>query len=130
VEAAGVDPPGAAANHGRTAGGAKDQRVELLPSFLGVLLRIVEARERSTIREREALEIELDGGRDERACEAAAARLIGARYEAPLERAIEGKESPAAARSRRLAARWLRAPASNLGRPPVRARRCGREAST
>jgi hypothetical protein len=50
-----------------------------------VLLRVVQARERATVSEREALNVEEDGGGDQRACEGAAARFVGAGDEATLE---------------------------------------------
>ena len=58
---------------------------------LGVLLRVVQPRERAAIRQRQPLEIEQDGRSDQRAGERAPSGLVGPGYEAPFERAIEGE---------------------------------------
>jgi hypothetical protein len=71
------------------------KRVELLTAGLGVLLRVVESRERAPVGERQLLDVEEDRGGDERPGETAAARLVRAGYVAALERAVIGEEPPA-----------------------------------
>jgi hypothetical protein len=66
-----------------------------------VLLRVVQSRERTPIREREPLQVEQDSRGDEGTGERAASGLVCAGDEAPLERAVEGEEAAAAARRAR-----------------------------
>lgn len=113
VQAARVDAARAAHDDRRARRRAQDEWVQLLAARLGVLLRVVEAGERPARREAQAIEVEEDGGRDERARERTAACLVGAGDETALERAVEGEE---------LAAGPLRA--------GLRAFRFGRAAST
>jgi hypothetical protein len=103
VQAAGVDPARAADRDGRPGRGAQHERVELLAAGLGVLLGVVQPRERSAVGEGESVEVEQDRGGDKRARQRPAAGLVGARDEAPLELAVEG-EQLAAARAGRLGA--------------------------
>jgi hypothetical protein len=63
-----------------------------------VLLGVIQARQGAPVCQREPLEVEQHGGRDERPCERATTGLVGAGDEAPLEGAIEGEEAAAAAR--------------------------------
>jgi hypothetical protein len=91
VEPARVDAAHAADHDRRPRRGAKDERIELLATGLVVLLRVVQACERAAVGQRQALEIEQDGGRDERPGEAAAPRLVGTSDEALPERPIEGE---------------------------------------
>jgi hypothetical protein len=98
VEAASVDTAHAAHDDRGLRRGTQNKRVELLTTGLGVLLRIVQPRQRASLRQRQLLEIEEDGRRDQRPGEGAAARLVGAGYETATERAVEGEEAAACAR--------------------------------
>ena len=119
VKAAGVDAAHAARDDGGRAGGPHHQRVELLAGLLGVLLGVVEARQRAPVRERQPLEVEQHGASHERSGQGAAARLVGsgdpARSDLPVEReqAPPAVGSPPAGApggaSRRLAGRLARA---------------------
>jgi hypothetical protein len=93
-----VDPAHAADDDRRLGRRAEDERIELLAPGLGVLLRVVQPRERAPFRERQLLEIEQDRCCDERTCERAAAGFVGARYVAAGERSVEGKEATAGPR--------------------------------
>src|SRR4029453_18772110 len=72
VEAAAVDPARAANDDRRLRGGPQHERVELLASGLGVLLGVVQTRERAAVRQGQALEVEQHGRRHERAGETSA----------------------------------------------------------
>jgi hypothetical protein len=67
---------------------AHDEGVELLPACLGELLRVVEARQRLPVGERQALEVEQDRRREQRSGEAAATGLVRTRDEAVAELAV------------------------------------------
>ena len=97
VQAARVDPAHAARHDHRLRRRAHDERVELLAAGLGVLLRVVEPRERAPVGERQPLQVEEDRGSEQRARQAAAAGLVGARDEAVAELAVEREQAPAAA---------------------------------
>ena len=66
--------------------------IELLAARLGVLLGVVQPRERAAVGQRQPLEVEQDGGGDERPGERAAPGLVGAGDEAAAELAVEGEE--------------------------------------
>ena len=80
-------------------GGAQHQRVQLLAPGLGVLLRVVQPRERTPVRERELLQVEQHRRRHERAREGAAAGLVGAGHEAAPSDAVEREQPPAGPRA-------------------------------
>jgi hypothetical protein len=69
-----------------------------------VLLGVVEARERAAFGQRQPLEVEQNGRRDERPGQRAAAGLVGTRDEAALERAVESEELATAGLARALRA--------------------------
>jgi hypothetical protein len=60
-----------------------------------VLLGVIQAGERTTLREREPVEVEQHGGCHEGTREGAAAGLVGSRDEAALEGTVESEELPA-----------------------------------
>jgi len=104
VEAAGVDPTRATDDDRCSGRGAHHERIQLLAAGFGVLLRVVQVRQRPARGEGEAVEVEQDRRRDERARERAPPGLVGTGDEAPLERAIEGEQLPAAPLRARLRA--------------------------
>ena len=97
VEPARVDAARAARHDRGPRRGPQDERVELLPARLGVLLGVVQVGERAPVRQRQAVEVEQDRGRDERPGERTPAGLVGPCDEAPLEGAVEGEQLAAAA---------------------------------
>jgi hypothetical protein len=105
---------------------AHDEGVELLPACLGELLRVVEARQRLPVGERQALEVEQDRRREQRSGEAAATGLVRTRDEAVAELAVEGEQPAAAAPGRAGALGGARYPAA---RAPARGFRSSLEAS-
>jgi hypothetical protein len=113
MEAARVDPPDAADNDRGLRGGSQHERVELLAPGLGVLLGVVQARQRAPVRQRELLEVEEDGGCDERPRETATPGLVSTRDVAAVERAVVGEQA-----------------AARTGRTPLRACRFCSGAST
>jgi hypothetical protein len=105
VQAVLVDPAHAARGDGHARRGADHQRVEGLPLFDVVDLRVVEAGERPYLAGGQALVVEQHSGRDQRPGEASAPRLVGPRDEAAAVGAIEAEEAarrPLAAASTRL----------------------------
>jgi hypothetical protein len=62
-----------------------------------VLLRVVEARQRAPVRERQPVLVEQDRCGEQRPGEAATAGLVRSRDEAVAELAVERKETPATA---------------------------------
>jgi hypothetical protein len=64
-----------------------------------VLLGVVEAAEAAALGQREPLQVEEHRRRDQRPGERPPARFVRAGYEAPLERAVEGEQSPPARRA-------------------------------
>jgi hypothetical protein len=94
VQSAGVDPAHAARDHACLRGGAHDERIELFAPRLGLLLRVVEARQRPAFAERQALEVEQDRRRGQGAGERAAAGLVGAGDEATTEIPVEREQLP------------------------------------
>jgi hypothetical protein len=112
VETARVDTAHAAHDDRGLRRGTKHQRIELLTAGLGVLLRVVQPRERAPLGQRQLLEIEEDGRRDQRPGEGAAAGLVGAGYKTAPKRSVKGEEAAACAR-----------------RPLLRGCRCGLAAS-
>jgi hypothetical protein len=96
VQAAPVDPADAARDDDRLRRRPHDQRVELLAAGLGVLLRVVEPRERAPVRQRQPLDVEQDSGGEQRPRQATAPGFVGTRDEAVAELAVE-REQPAAA---------------------------------
>jgi hypothetical protein len=113
VQSSRVDSTYAAHDYRRLRGGSQHERVKLLATRLGVLLGIVQARERAPLRERELVEVEEDRGSDERSCEAAPAGLVGSGDVTPLESPVVGEQ-----------------PAARTRRAALRACRCGLGAST
>jgi hypothetical protein len=95
VEPAGVDRAHAAGDDRHLGRRLHDARVELLARGLGVLLGVVQARERAAVGQGQALEVEEDGGGHERAREAAATGLVGAGDPAHAERAVELEQAAA-----------------------------------
>jgi hypothetical protein len=92
VEAARVDAAHAAGNDARLGGGPHHERIELLTARLRLLLRVVVARECPALGQREALEVEQNRGRGQRARERAAPGLVGTRYEPPAEITVESEQ--------------------------------------
>jgi hypothetical protein len=56
------------------------------------LLRVIQPRERTTVRQRQTLDVEQDRSRDQRAREAPPSRLVRSCDEATAELTIEGEE--------------------------------------
>jgi hypothetical protein len=98
VQPARVDTAHAPDYDRRLGGGAQDERVELLAPLLGVLLRVVETRERTPLRQRQLLDVEQNRRCDKWPSERPAAGLVRSGYEAPAERPVERKQAPAGAR--------------------------------
>ena len=73
-------------------GGGDHGRVEALALLLGLALGVVEPGERLALVLAEALVVEQDRGRDERAGERPAAGLVGAGDEAAPELLVEAEE--------------------------------------
>ena len=96
VQAPLVDPADAAGGDGHLRRGAQHLRVQRLAHLHRVLLGVVERRQRPQLGQRQRLVVEQHGSRDERAGEAPAARLVGARDEAVAERAVVTEETAAA----------------------------------
>src|SRR5437764_12167792 len=112
VEPTGVDATHAARDDAGARGCAQHERVELLATGLGLLLRVVEASERAALGQRQALEVEEHRGGDERARQRPPPRLVGTGYEAAPQRAVEREEL-----------------ATRIARAALRAARSGRAAS-
>jgi hypothetical protein len=98
VETAGVDARSATRDDRRARGDPEDDRVELGARGRGVLLGIVEGAEGAALGRTDALEVEEDGGDDERAGQASPSRLVGPGDEANPEAAVEAQQLPARTR--------------------------------
>jgi hypothetical protein len=123
MQAARVDAAHAARHDHRLRGRAHDDRVELLAAGFRVLLRVVEPREGATVRQRQALQVEENGGREQRARQATAPGLVSARDEAAVELAVECEQPPTAALGRPRSLGRARYPAARApARLPVLAR--------
>ncbi len=97
VEAAAVDPRRRADHDAGPRRRPQHAGEHLQARLLGHLLGVVDAAEDAPVADREALVVEEDGGGDQRARQAAAPGLVGARDEAVVEPAIEVEEPLAAA---------------------------------
>src|SRR5918998_6738455 len=75
---------------------AHDDRKQLLANLVRVLLGVVEPAQRAQLARRQRLDVEQHAGRDERAREASATRLVGAR-DPPHAKAAVVREQPATA---------------------------------
>ncbi len=97
MQAAAVDAAHAARDDVDLDRRAQHEREQRLARRGVVLLGVVQRAERADLADAERLEVEEDGGRDERPGEAAAAGLVGARHPADAEAAVEAEQAPAGA---------------------------------
>ena len=106
VQAAAVDAAGAAGDDRDARGDPQHDRVERLARLFGVLLGVVEQRERADVARTEAVVVKEHGRRDQRAGQAAATGLVGAGDEAHAERAVVLEELAASAALPFFCAAW------------------------
>jgi hypothetical protein len=95
VEPTLVDAAHAPRRHRDARGGAEHARVERLAHLGRVLLGVVQLRQGAQVAQGQRLVVEQDRRGDERACEAAAAGLVGAGHEPGAESAVEPEEARA-----------------------------------
>jgi len=93
VQAARVDPAHATDDDAHPTRRPQHRRVQLLPLLRPHLLGVVQTPERPPVRAGERLVVEQHRGGNQRPGEAASASLIGTRYLATAETAVEGKEA-------------------------------------